>query len=198
MLSHIRPQSIQNKKNRVFIYSSHLTTSFSHSVTTVCRSYSKQVFLKISQCSQEYSTVLESLFNKVADLKAWNSIKKRLQYRYFPVNIVKFLGTAFSWNTSGGCFCTFITLLRQCKVMRKKLCTQLFLRQITLRKSANEWVNFDNKIQFLLSININDERNTDKLAEYVKLNFYFYPNLNTNKLTNELFIKSVNALSVHC
>ena len=28
--------------------------------------------------------LLESFFNKVAGLKAWNFIKKRLQHRYFP------------------------------------------------------------------------------------------------------------------
>ena len=40
--------------------------------------------------------VLESLFNKVASLMACNekeTIKKRLQHRCFPVNIVKFLRT---------------------------------------------------------------------------------------------------------
>ena len=39
--------------------------------------------------------MLESLFNKVADLKARNFIKKRLEHRYFPVNIEKFLRTIF-------------------------------------------------------------------------------------------------------
>ena len=34
-------------------------------------------------------------FNKVAGLHAWDFIKKRLQYRCFPVNIAKFLRTAF-------------------------------------------------------------------------------------------------------
>ena len=38
--------------------------------------------------------MLESLFNKVADRKAYNLIKKRLQHRCFPVNIEKFLRTA--------------------------------------------------------------------------------------------------------
>ena len=37
--------------------------------------------------------MLESLFNKVSDMKA---CKKRLQHRCFPVNIVKFLRIAFS------------------------------------------------------------------------------------------------------
>ena len=38
--------------------------------------------------------VLESLFSKVAGLKACNFIKKRLQHRCFPVNIAKFLRAA--------------------------------------------------------------------------------------------------------
>ena len=39
--------------------------------------------------------MLEPLFNKVAGLKAYNFIKKRLQHRCFPVNIAKLLRTAF-------------------------------------------------------------------------------------------------------
>ena len=60
-----------------------------------------------SKCSEKFRnihrkiTVLGSLFNKVARLKACNFVKKRLQGRRFPVNIAKFLGTE---NISGGCF----------------------------------------------------------------------------------------------
>ena len=39
--------------------------------------------------------MLESHFNKVADLKACNFIKKRLEHRCFLVNIAKFIRTAF-------------------------------------------------------------------------------------------------------
>ena len=39
--------------------------------------------------------VLESLFNKVGDLKACNFVKKSHQQSCFPVNIAKFLRTAF-------------------------------------------------------------------------------------------------------
>ena len=39
--------------------------------------------------------MLESLSNKVTGLKAGNFIKKRLQYMCFPVNIAKFVRTAF-------------------------------------------------------------------------------------------------------
>ena len=37
--------------------------------------------------------MFESLFNKVAGLKAYNFVKKRLQQRLFPVSIAKFLRT---------------------------------------------------------------------------------------------------------
>ena len=43
--------------------------------------------------------MLESLFNKAAGLKARNFIKKRLQHRYFLVNIVKYLRIAFWYRT---------------------------------------------------------------------------------------------------
>ena len=50
--------------------------------------------------------MLEFLFNKVTDLKAWNFIKKRLQHRCFPVKSEKFLRTPF-WRTSANdCFYT--------------------------------------------------------------------------------------------
>ena len=39
--------------------------------------------------------VLESLFNKLACLKACKFVKKRLQHRYFPVNIAKFYEQLF-------------------------------------------------------------------------------------------------------
>ena len=38
----------------------------------------------------------DSLLKKVAGLEARESIKRRLQHRCFPVNIAKFLRTAFS------------------------------------------------------------------------------------------------------
>ena len=43
--------------------------------------------------------MLESLFNKVAGLEACKSIKRRLQYRCFPVNNAKFLRTDFFYRT---------------------------------------------------------------------------------------------------
>ena len=41
------------------------------------------LFLKILQCSQENTCVLESLFNKVTGLQACNFVKKTLQHKCF-------------------------------------------------------------------------------------------------------------------
>ena len=63
----------------------------------------RQPFADVFQnrCSYEFchihgkTLVLESYFNNVAVLKDCNFIKKRTQHRCFPVNIAKFLRTAF-------------------------------------------------------------------------------------------------------
>ena len=52
-------------------------------------SSTKLVFLKILQYSKEYTSARKQLS------KESNSIKKRLQHSYYPVNIAKFLATAF-------------------------------------------------------------------------------------------------------
>ena len=46
--------------------------------------------------------MLESFLNKVADLKATNFTKRRLQDRGFPVNIAKILTTSFLVDTMAG------------------------------------------------------------------------------------------------
>ena len=65
----------------------------------IYRSSHSQVFFKtgVFKNSQYYRkiSVLESFFNKVASLKAYNFIKKRLRHRCFPVNMAKLLRTAF-------------------------------------------------------------------------------------------------------
>ena len=43
-------------------------------------------------------------FNKVADLRPTALLKKRLWYRFLPVNFIKFLTTPFLQITSGGWF----------------------------------------------------------------------------------------------
>ena len=55
---------------------------------------SKKVFLKISQIFQE-NTCWRVFFKKVAHLRAATLLKKRLWYRCFPVNFMKFLKTPF-------------------------------------------------------------------------------------------------------
>ena len=49
----------------------------------------EKAILKNLQYSLQKIPVLESLYNKVAGLKACSVIKKRLQHRCFPVNIAK-------------------------------------------------------------------------------------------------------------
>ena len=46
--------------------------------------------LKVCNIHRE-TTVLESLFSKVASLEAYKFIKKRLQHRCFPVNFTNLL-----------------------------------------------------------------------------------------------------------
>ena len=57
------------------------------------------MFFKISVPKDHYinqkTSVLESHFNKVADLRGCNFIKKRLQHKCFLVNVAKFLRAAF-------------------------------------------------------------------------------------------------------
>ena len=58
----------------------------------VRRCFSKKIKIRNMQ---RKTPVLESLFNKVAGLKACNFIKKRLKHSCFPVNIEKILRAAF-------------------------------------------------------------------------------------------------------
>ena len=68
----------------------------------------KQPFTDVlrNSCSYKFrnifgkTPVLESLFNKLGSLKACYFIKKRFRHGGFPVNIVKFLRTAFFYTTS--------------------------------------------------------------------------------------------------
>ena len=65
--------------------------------------FSKQVFLKVLQTSQE-NICFGVSFLKTCRWKTCNFIK-RLQHRCFPVKFLKFLGTFFLQNTSGDCSC---------------------------------------------------------------------------------------------
>ena len=61
----------------------------------------KKLFLGILQYSQE-NIWLESLFIKVARLRDWHFVKKRLQHKCFLVNILKFLRTSILKNILRG------------------------------------------------------------------------------------------------
>ena len=65
-----------------------------------CRNRFSYKFRKIHR----KTPVPESLFNKVAVLRPATLLKKRLWYRCFPVNFVKFLRTRFYRTRLGDCF----------------------------------------------------------------------------------------------
>ena len=71
--------------------------------------YIKQVFLKISQNSQE-NICARALFLIKLQATLASLLKKRLWHKCFPVNFAKFLRTPFLQNTSSGCFCKEIML----------------------------------------------------------------------------------------
>ena len=71
-----------------------------HSIKGNSRSSRPEVFVEISQNSQE-NTCARVFFNKVARLRPVTLLKKRLWHRCFPVNFAKFLRTPFLLNTSG-------------------------------------------------------------------------------------------------
>ena len=59
----------------------------------------KKVFLKIRK-NHKKTSVMESLFKNVANLKACNYIKKILQHVYLTVNFAKVLRTPFLQKTT--------------------------------------------------------------------------------------------------
>ena len=95
--------------------------------------------------------MLESLLNKITDPKTCNLIKKRLQHRLFPVNIVKVLRAAFLQNTSGGCFLSFIMNICYFKfqINKRYFLIRFAQTKITLFIFVNNWVIKENE-SFLL------------------------------------------------
>ena len=83
----------------------------------VCRYSSKQVFLKVSQTSQE-STCVGVSFIKTCRLKACNFIKKNSS-RLFSCEVCEIFK-----NTSGDCFCTSCGCF--CIFFKKSTIQQLF------------------------------------------------------------------------
>ena len=76
---------------------------YQNTKTVVRRCSVKRFFLKISQSSQRNTCVGVS-FNKVADIKTCNFIKKRHQHKSFPVKFAKFLRTLFFTKPPSDCF----------------------------------------------------------------------------------------------
>ena len=76
----------------------------------ICGSSCSQLFSKIGVLKIFYNIhrkkpAVESLFHKVAGLEVCDLIRKRFQHRCFPVNIAKFLRTAFfTERLVSGCF----------------------------------------------------------------------------------------------
>ena len=68
------------------------------SEAVVRRCSSKQVLLKISQCSQK-TPVFESLFNKAGALKACIFIKKEIPTQVFTCEYCQIFENSFLWNT---------------------------------------------------------------------------------------------------
>ena len=74
------------------------------------------------------TSVLESLFNKSADLKACNVIKKDTPTQMFPVNTANFLRTAFFIEHSDDCFCIQQTNTRNFCIQQLFVITPLYFR----------------------------------------------------------------------
>ena len=77
------------------------------SESVVCRCSSKQLLLKNSQIPQENTCVGDTF------LKSCNpedSVKKRLQHRYFPMRFTKSLRTPILQSNSSGCFWQLVLL----------------------------------------------------------------------------------------
>ena len=81
------------------------------------------MFFKIGVVKNFYNIhrktpVFESLSNKVASLKTFNFIKKRLQPRCFPVNIAKFLRKALFKEHLGWVLLINFSLTNLCVILK--------------------------------------------------------------------------------
>ena len=93
----------------------------------------KIIFFKSShrRCSIKFrkiyreAPVLESLFNKVAELEACTFIKKRLQHWCFSVNIAKLLRTPILKNICERLLLIFLRLFWFCFIIYKLFATFL-------------------------------------------------------------------------
>ena len=72
------------------------------------------------------SHALQSSFNKVAGLKTYNFIKKRLWHRCFPVNIANLLRTAFFIGHLWWLLLDFLQNLLKTTLKKKKFSVEFF------------------------------------------------------------------------
>ena len=108
--------------------------AFHTSIYHVYRSWHRSC----AQNSRE-NTFIESLFNKVTGLHILNFIKKRLQYRCFPVNIGKFLRRTILKNIIERLLLCLLSLIWSNRV-RTSWYLIIWL-EITVQRSAMEfWV----------------------------------------------------------
>ena len=96
----------------------------------------RKLFLKILQYSQE-TPVWESIFEKVADHKTCNFIKKEPQHRWFPVNIAQFFILPILKNICKRLLFKFFngSLLRGPKGLRSKFYDGVMLQRPSHRSS---------------------------------------------------------------
>ena len=93
------------------------------------------------------TSVLESIFNKVAGLKACNFIKKRLQHTCFPIKYAKFLRTPILKNICDDCFSTVdhvtVVVTYKSEIYAWEVCKeenyQLSWRSWCTEKWCTEW-----------------------------------------------------------
>ena len=86
--------------------------------------FQKQPFANVLQnrCSQKNFTRKQLRWN--------NFIKKRLQLRFFPMNIAKFLRTAFFRSSHQRCSYRKVVLRNFAKFRWKHLCQSLFFNKV--------------------------------------------------------------------
>ena len=94
----------------------------------------KKELLKILQNSKGNTYFRESFFNKVAGLKGYNFILKKLEHRCFPVNFARFSRTTSLQNTFKLLHCTKNDFFSKCDQIRSFLRIQSHL----LKKSLIE------------------------------------------------------------
>ena len=90
---------------------------------------------KFNNSPKVFWSLLEYLFNKVADLQASNFILKRLQHRCFSVNIAKLLRPSILKNIckSNGCICLLKYFVKTLSILAVRMLRFAYYRTIWLQ-----------------------------------------------------------------